>query len=302
MESLKEAYEALGLPENATKEELEKRYYLLTRKARAERMREHSEPSTGETIDLELINRAYRFIHEYEEQQASKQFIEQNYGKYKKMAETKRKWDHFIHYYKFHILGAIAVLLLIGYGIKSYIDHREEQQRLASLPPASLSVMFFGEYFYGDGFGSDTEPLGQDIVKLFPDWKRVVAGLTYVPSQMRSEQDMALIQKSMLVVMTDKSDLYILDKDNFTKLAKQGAFLPLDEVGGPAIRPLLKTGATLKEKEEEQDKEHVYGIDLTDSPLSELLGVTGKQFIAAIRNTAEHQANAETFIAHFAKS
>lgn len=308
MESLKQAYEVLGLSEDATKEELEHRYYLLMRRLRAQKMREASEIPDGERLDEDAITRAYRFILDYEKEQESQAYIEQHYGKNKAKAERKLKREHFFQYYKFHILGAILVLALIGYGINSYIDHREEQRRLASLPPASLSVMFFGEYFYGEGFGSDTEPLAEDIVALFPDWQRVIAGLTYVPSEIRSEQDMALIQKSMITMIDDKSDLFILDRDNFSKLAKQEAFLPLEEAAGEAIRPLLDTDAAVAEtlepglnEEDEQPEEHVYGIDLSDTPIGETLGITGNEFIAAIRATAEHQQNAEAFIAYFAR-
>jgi hypothetical protein len=300
MEDLKQAYAALGLPETASKEELENRYYLLTRRARAQKMREGAEPPAEGLVDLDAVTEAYRFIRDYEERQAKAEYEQQVYGKYKKMAGKAQKWDHFFHYYKFHILIGIVVLALIGYGMKSYADHRAEQERLAKLPPADVSVMFFGNYLYGEGFGSDTEPLANDILKQFPDWKRVVANLTYVPSDMKSEQDMALLQKSMLVLMEDKSDLFIVDKANFDKLAAQGAFLPLDSLSGSSVQSLLQSGAARKAKTEDDPTEKVYGIDLSGTGLGKELGVNGSsEFIAAVRTKAQKPDNAVKFIEHY---
>ncbi|MCC3375506.1 J domain-containing protein [Cohnella sp. REN36] len=292
-EELKQAYAVLGLSENADREQLENRYYLLVRRARAQKMREGGDQSGAERVDEEAISRAYRFIKDYEESKAKAEFTEQNYGKYKKMAGRAQKWDHFLHYYKFHIIGAIILLIAIGYGIKSYVDHRHEQAELAKLPPANLAVMFYGNYFYGDGLSPDTKPLAEDILKEFPDWQRVLAELTYVPSDTKSEQDIALLQKSMLVLMTDKSDLYIMDKANFAKLATQGALQPLDDKSG--IEPAL----AMKAKTEEDTSERVYGVDLSGTKMAEELGLHGTEFVAGIRVSAKHPDEAMTYIQHY---
>ena len=42
----------------------------------------------------------------------------------------------------------------------------------------------------------------------FPDWKRVQGFFTYVPADIKSEQDSALIQKSMIDLMMNKADVY----------------------------------------------------------------------------------------------
>jgi len=301
MEDLKQAYAALGLPETATKEELEHRYYLLVRRARAQKMREASEPlDPEEVVDIDAVTEAYRFIRDYEENKAKEEFNQQAYGKFKGMADKAQRWDHFFHYYKFHILIGIILLALIGYGIKSYADHRAEQERLAKLPPPDVTVMFYGSFFYGEGFGSDTEPLAEDIRKQIPDWKRVIANLTYIPTEMKSEQDMALIQKGMIVMIDDKSDLFIVDKTNFNKLAPQEAFLPLDSSSDPAVQELLKSGAVLKAKTDEDPAERPYGIDLSGTALAKSLGVNGTDgYIAAIRTHAKNVGNAAKLVQHF---
>jgi hypothetical protein len=295
MEDLKQAYAALGLPENASKEEVEKRYFLLVRRARAERMREGGQPAQGGT-DLEAITQAYRLIVGQEEAQARREYQEKMYGKYKKMAGPAEKIDHFFRYYKFHVLGAIVLILCIIFGIKGYMDHKARQAELAKLPPPAVTVTFFGEFWTRDGSGELPEDA---LLPLFPEWKRVVSTLTYVPKETRSEQDIALLQKSLLVLMTEKPDLYIMDRVNFDKLVKQGLFLPLD---GPEAQKLLKAvppDAQLKGRSEKDTADHVYGIDVTNRPLVSKLPVTGKEYIAVIRATTEKEPNALHFIERF---
>ncbi|THF74848.1 J domain-containing protein [Cohnella fermenti] len=309
MEDLKQAYEVLGLPETATKEELENRYFLLTRRARAQKMREGGEHAAGEAVDLDKVSEAYRYIRDYEENQAKAEFTAKEYGKFKGMAGKAQKWDHIFHYYKVHMLIGLIVLALIGYGIKAFVDHREEQARLAKLPPIDLSVMFYGEFFYGDSFGTDTEPLGEEIVKRFPDWQRVQAELTYVPLEVKSEQDMALIQKGMIVLIDNKTDLFILDKGNFEKLANQEFFLPLDQYEGADAGELPQDGDSRaivyqpvdSEGQPDPDMEEaVYAIDLSGTKLGEELGVSGTgEYYAAVKASAARPEAAVEFILHY---
>ncbi|MDG0808369.1 J domain-containing protein [Cohnella rhizosphaerae] len=290
---LKQAYAELGLPEDAHREALDNRYYVLMRRARTQKMREHGEAPAGERVDEDKVNAAYRFIKDFEEAQAKDAYARETYGSDPKKAARAVKRAHFFHYYKLHILGAIVLLIAIGYGIKSYVDHRHEQAELAKLPPVDVSVMFFGNYLYGDGINPDMTNVEADILKQFPDWKRVVAGLTYVPAETRSEQDMALLQKSMLVLMTDKSDLYIMDKINFEKLAPQEGLLPLDGDGFP-------DGVQVKSKTDEDTAERVYGVDLSGSSLLKALGIQGtSEFIAGIRGNAKHPEQAKAMIRHY---
>lgn len=295
---LKQAYAELGLPEDADREALDNRYYVLMRRARTQKMRENGETPAGERVDEDKVNAAYRFIKEFEEEQAKAAYARETYGDDPKKAARAVKRAHFFHYYKFHILGVIVLLIALGYGIKSYVDRQHELAELAKLPPVDVSVMFFGNYLYGDGLNPDTAQLNEDILKQFPDWKRVVTEITYVPAETRSEQDMALLQKSMLVLMTDKSDVYIMDKINFDKLAPQEGLLPLDDDGIPAANQIKAKPQDVKSGEAQS--EHVYGVDLSGSPLLKELGVVGSdQFIAGIRANAKHPEQARAFILHY---
>ncbi|MBM7569254.1 J domain-containing protein [Paenibacillus sacheonensis] len=298
MDELKKAYELLGLPEGAAKEDVEKRYFLLIRRERSSRQREGSEQPNDQTLSLEEINKAYKLILEHDEKKTLEQFNSAAYGKYKGMAGSAQKFDHFFSYYKFHVLGAIALVLIIIFGTKAYVDHRHKLAELAKLPPIDVSVSFYGEYFSQDGSYpvSDLKPLEAKFLSQFPDWQRVEAFFTYVPSELKSEQDSALIQKSMIDLMMNKADVYILDKLNFEKLAQNGSLLPLDGDNAAKLGENHKPEQDLKASTEDVPEQHVYGVDISGSPLVKELPVIGKEYIAGIRVNAKRPDNAFIFI------
>ncbi|CAM3634502.1 hypothetical protein COLU111180_00320 [Cohnella lubricantis] len=299
MEDLKQAYAALGLPETASKDEVEKRYFLLTRRARAQKMREQADLASEELVDIDAVTAAYRFIRDYEEQQAKAEYEKKHYGKYKGMADKAKKWDHFFHYYKIHIIVGIIVLIAIGFGVKSYMDHRAEQERLAKLPPPDLRIMFYGNYYYQGSFSVDTEQMGAQALEQFPEWQRIISNLIYVPAEVRSEQDMAFIQKSIVSLLDDKSDLFILDRANFDKLVNEDLFAPLETLPGDSAA-LASSDAAVKTSTIDDPAERAYGIDLSDTPLADDMDLEGStEYIAAIRADTEHTDNAVAFIEHY---
>ncbi|MFC5653499.1 J domain-containing protein [Paenibacillus solisilvae] len=285
MEDLKQAYELLGLEEGAAREDVEKRYFLLIRRARSSKQRVESDAEadlSSSAPNLEDVNHAYKLILAAEDQKTQEAFNETAYGKYKKMAGSAEKVDHFFSYYKFHLLGAIAVILILVFGIKAYVDHRHEQAELAKLPPADVTVSFFGDYISDQGSypsSDDIEPMQNKLLAQFPEWKRVVVFMTYVPSEMKSQQDSALLQKSMLDLITNKPDIYILDKVNFMKLAMDGGLLPLDD----KLQALDKNKLMKTATKDNPSEEHVYGYDITASPLFKDLPIHGKEYIAGVR-------------------
>ncbi|RXZ82694.1 J domain-containing protein [Paenibacillaceae bacterium] len=299
MEDLKQAYKLLGLSENASKEEVEKKYLMLLRQSKSQERQ--GTGTTGESSGFDKVNRAYKLILNHENETAVAEINKQQYGKYKNMAGFAQKVDHFFAYYKVHVLVSILIIAGIIYGINTYMNHKAEQAELAKLPPIDLTVMFYGEYFLPDG-GSDTKPLQEALLTVFPEWQRTVVHLAYVPEEMRSEHDMAMIQKSMLTLMTDKSDVYIMDKVNFEKLSGQGGLLrPLDEDAAAALKPLLSEDKLVRAQTKDDTQPLIYGIDISSSKFASQLPLAhnNKKLIAGIRIDAKDQDKALLFIERF---
>ena len=283
---LKTAYERLGLPEDATREMVEKRYDMLLRQERR-RIR----AGDGESPEFAEITRAYRFILEQEEKQAVSELTEQQYGKYKQFAGLAEKIDHFISYYKWHTLGAILLVALIVYGINAYIDHKEEQARLAALPPIDIEGMMLGQFFVPDG-SADTENIEAAMLGHFPDWKRVELEMLTFSLEARTELDIAMLQKATVLLATERPDIYILDGETYPWLARTGILMELDEPAAGRFASLLPEGAAVKASGGEDYGEHIYGIDLADSPLIGELPLLKDRFIVGIRRDSERIDNA----------
>ncbi|PZD95430.1 J domain-containing protein [Paenibacillus sambharensis] len=287
MNDLKEAYERLGLPDTATKEEVEKRYTLLLRQSRASQTQQDDAAGGG----FSEVTKAYRTILEAENRKAVEDINQQQYGKYKRFAGTAEKVDHFFSYYKFHVIGAIAVIAIIIYGVNTYMDNKAEQERLASLPPAALTASLFGEFYMEDG-SQQTEPLNEALLAQFPEWERVETSILNFSMDARSEMDIAMQQKAVIQLATEDPDVYIMDRSIFDWMVRNDILASLDEYASGAWSELLPEGAALKAATQDNPTEHVYGIALGSSPMTKQLPLHMKEFIVGIRIDAGNKDNA----------
>jgi len=256
-EELKKAYGVLGLPEDATREQVENRYFLLMKRAKAGQSRAEGE----ESLDLTEINRAYNLVLGIESEKSS-------------TMEKQTKAGHFFYYYKIHLIVGLIVLLIAGYMVKEGIDKRREA---ANTPPANLSVSVFGNFYF-----ADADLLQQNMLKLVPEWKRIKTTIVYNPPEIQSQQDMALQQKSVLMLMTEKDDVYVTDEKNFASLAMQGAFVDLKQFAAATGLQLpedkLRTART-----EEDTADVAYGIEVTGNPVFSGIELSGEKQIIGIR-------------------
>lgn len=282
-DNLKQAYEKLGLTENASRLEVEKAFDILLRKSRS-RPQDGSQTG-GESTEYEQQFKAYKLIIAAEEQRKIAEMSRERYGKWGKFAGTAERIDDFFRLYKTYvIIGLVAVIALV-FGLNAYLDHREEQKRLAALPPIDLSILMVGG-FMADESNGGTAALEQAMTAQFPDFKRLALEMVYLPPQGESgmgSADMAYQQKALAVIATTSPDIYITDKSSFQWLGGGGAFLNLDEEAAGVLKPLLTDGTAVKAKSDEDAAEHVYGIDVTDSLLVSELPLTKQEMIISLR-------------------
>ncbi|MFC4600150.1 hypothetical protein [Cohnella hongkongensis] len=264
-EQLQKAYELLGLPEDATREQVENRYFILLKRARAEKNRSGDDEESQETLQLSEINQAYNLIIGIESEKIG-------------TVEKPSKIGHFFYYYKVHVIIGLLVVLFAGYMIKEGVDKRREA---ANTPPANLSVSVFGNFYF-----ADTELLEQNLLKLVPEWQRIKTSLVYNPPEIQSQQDMALQQKSVLMLITEKDEVYVTDEKNFESLASQGVFVKLDEFAA-ATGLTIPEDRILSARTEDDTMDYAYGIDLTGHSVFEGLEMSGERQIVGIRAAAE---------------
>ncbi|OXS56220.1 hypothetical protein B1A99_20855 [Cohnella sp. CIP 111063] len=273
-EQMKKAYELLGLPEDATREQVENRYFILLKRARAEKTRSEAGEDDGETLKLAEINQAYNLIIGIESEKSV-------------TVEKQTKVGHFFYYYKVHVIIGLLIVLVGGYMIKEGIDKRREA---ANTPPANLSVSVFGNFYF-----ADAELLEQNLLKLVPEWQRIKTSLVYNPPEIQSQQDMALQQKSVLMLITEKDEVYVTDEKNFESLAMQGLFVKLDEF---AAKTGLKIPDNLirQSRTEDDTSDYAYGIDLTGHRVFDGIEMTQERQIIGIRAPEERWDDVATLL------
>lgn len=261
-EELKQAYAALGLPENATREQVEKRYFILLKRSRSGKDVPESAVVGGEGVpSISEINKAYNTVLGIETAKLTD-------------IPKQGKVAHFFFYYRTHVIVSVIVLIFAGFMIKEAVDKRIAESKL---PPIDLEVSVFGNYYF-----ADPDLLSANMLKLVPEWQRIETTVTYVPTEIRSEQDMALQQKSVLHLVTENPNLYILDELNFHSLAAQGALRKLEEL--PDWAALAVPGSkTVKSRSQDDTEEHLYGIDITGNPVFEGVEMSDERQIIALR-------------------
>ncbi len=281
---IKQAYSKLGVSEQATREEIETQYEMWMRKYKAQQ-RQSTTPQ--ENLDFDTINKAYRFIQTHYLQQ------EQQQHPTKQMSPLREKADHFIHYYKFHVAAAIAIIIFLSFLVSSVVENRREAAELAKLPPADLEMMVFGVF----AMPEDLSQVEQNVLQLFPDWQRVALEFVYSPVELRNEADIAYQQKSVIMLMESHPDLFLLDEANFDRLVSQGLFMPLSSIETDMETKVSK--AQLKFGQVKDDPEtHLYGIDVTHSPFINRLDIMpeDRKKILAVRTDADHPEQALHYI------
>ena len=298
MEELKKAYELLGLPEFAEKDEVEKRYTMLMRQSRA-RAKQRIDSMEEESAFAE-VTRAYKAILDYEEKKDIEAFNEQEYGKYRGMADKAQKLDHFWRYYKYHTLGVIVAIGLIIYGISSFVDHLEEKKRIANLPPAALEISFMGNYYMRQDI-KDEDALETALLPTFPEWERYIASLSTIPQDDMNKY--AYLQKAVIMLATEHPDVYIADKETFLWIGIQGMFDPLDEIiASGELQGLVPEGRKIKYSTEDVPEERVYGIELAGTQLTKDLPLYEQELVIGIRVDSKRKENALHFIKKYLNS
>lgn len=285
---LKQVYITLGLPDTASKEEIENRYFLLLKKQRSLQNRTGSTRETN-GMDSEAVNKAFRQIMQHHKEQASLEYEEKNYSQFYKKWNLE-KIDYFWDYYKIHVIVGIVLLVFIIAGIHTFIEKKAEREALEKLPPPDLTLMFYGDFYTENEEGMDRKLLDQ-----VPGWERVVLKFTPFPQEATNQMDIALQQKAILSLMTEKPDMYIVDRANFESLSRQNAFLNLNEWLGP-VSSRLDTKVIQRFQGNDDIQPEPYGVDVGGSTLFDELQILGKEIIVALRYDGHNIEAARQFV------
>jgi len=285
MEEIKKAYEILGLSEDATLDDVEKQYSIWVRREK-NRNRLGEKVGEAESIDFAAINAAYRLIRQKLDEQSNSEALTAT----NKRPRWVEKTEHFWEYYKLHTIGAIILIVIIGSIVQGVIQNQREKAIEASLPPIDVTITLFGEFrmFAQD---PDLSPMEQQIYSLMPEWQRVKLDYVYAPLEARDQFDIAMQQRSMIVLATERPDIYVVDDRNFARLARQGAFLPLTSLA-EEWKNLVGEEKLYYASVEGVSQSALLGLDITSSPIVQALQITDEPKIMVIRADAQNHLKA----------
>jgi PHD/YefM family antitoxin component YafN of YafNO toxin-antitoxin module len=288
---LKQAYSIMGLPDDAPMDDVDKRYALLLKKQHSQQARTSEDSTHPEVaaVDYEQINQAYRQLLQHHKEKASLAFEQEYYS------AAHRKWkldklDHFWQYNKFRIISAVIILAVIFYGINTFMDKRAERIALSKLPPADIEIMFYGDYYT-----EDIPKLEKALLEQMPEWKRVIITVTQVPSDPSNPYAISLQQKAVIMLMTQKPDIYVMDKSTFEILSVQQALLEgKDWLGSIEARLTDKQKVFGQSKEDSEPK--LYGVDVSRNTVFESKGLHSVDQIIGMRFDSTKQQAAQQLV------
>lgn len=135
-EKLKKAYERVGLSENVSREEINKRFDLLLKRRR-------SKASDDERSAPEEDFQAFKFILDSLDEQEIQEAEQQRLAKYGKLSGFASKWERFMRLYKTHVIVSIIIVIVLAVGGNALYNNWQHKKYLASLPPVDAEIMLW---------------------------------------------------------------------------------------------------------------------------------------------------------------
>lgn len=287
-EKMKQTYEYLSLPEDITREELDRRFNLLLKRQRSN--------SADSSYEEEF--QAYKFILDELDQQEIMEAEDQRMKKWGRQANVARRVENFFRLYKIHTVISIIVLIALIFGGNALYKYNQEQKYLASLPPVDAKIMFVGNFALQDPQGK-YDDLNNEIVKQFPEWKRVETTVINLPSTGNSVEtlDMTLMQRAVVELAANKPDMIIMDEATLSWIGQQEGLQDLKSIISEG--QLASDDIRLKRiKNQESGQEIVAGIDITDTALASSLPIQSLTMIAGVVAVDDVKEKAMAFILH----
>jgi hypothetical protein len=281
---LKEAYEILELPEDSTKEELEKRFDVFVRRNRGKTSEEEISAS-------ENMIKAYNIIKDAKRQGEIDRYNDAKFGTNIRKKERAEKRELFWLHHRWKVVAIVAGIGLLAMITNIVINNIKE----ANLPKPALEIMMYGDYY-----GGKDEDLQKAILTKYPDWKRVKAIINYLPGASNGSMDPAFMQKSVVVLATERPEVYILDKTTYKTMLAQNALVNMD-AWKTDLNANYSPNQLLTGKQETDTEDHVYGLDITDDPIWKALGLASNDKIAVLSMKKGNEENAKRFIVNFLK-
>lgn len=312
----KEARKILGVSKETSRNDIERRFSILLKKQRLvketpavdeEGVAEVTQEAgltqetgvTQEEYSFEQVTQAYNILMGYElpvkEEAPSKAA-----PLFKKAGIDEKKARNFFYYYKYHILAVIIAIVSMVFIVRGCVNRVD----------TDFTTAFIGKISY-----SETEKLKEATKVNIPEIKEPGFDGAFISEDDHGEQQYAMVMKATVLFAAGDVDVFILDKANFERYAKSGAFLSLDDIAPKLGVDMEKNKEYIVKIEESEDisgdkskdtsedsvvsepvEEHLYGIDISQSAALKESGIIGKEMIAALYVGGKQQEKAIKYL------
>lgn len=266
----KKALEMMGLNPDVTKDEVSRRYGVLTRK-----FKNIEKDENGYTI--EDMTRAYHLLMgitfvDKKEEERQKALREHPPLIARILKKDPVKVENFFHYYRIHMILSLVIIVFLVFTIRSCINR---------VPPD------FNLVFLGNIYSNDQTAVEAKIKELMPE---LTAPSVQFMNSMESdaEYQYAMQMKLMAMLAANDIDVMIMDESSFNTIASQGVLMPLDDMRETLGFPeenYIKAQEIIESGEDgktEMGPVKYYGVDITEQSFIKESNLIGKKMIAAI--------------------
>jgi len=278
------ALEIMELNPDATKDDVSKRYGILTRKFKTMEKDER-----GYTI--EDVTQAYNLLmgityidkNEEERQRA----LRENPPLLARLLKVDPiKLENFFHYYKIHMIVSVLVIVVLFFSIRSCINH---------VNPDFVVVC------YGKVYCQDQTQVENNVKERLPG--TVAPSVQFLSSMSEDPQyEYATQMKFVAMIAAKDVDIVIMDRENFEMHLTQGMFLPLDDLVGGFDFPeeSYVSGKEIIEQSEAGDvvegPSYIYGIDISGNEFIKGNNIYADSAVIGIVQNTERMDRALEFI------
>ncbi|WP_010277062.1 hypothetical protein [Paenibacillus senegalensis] len=253
-------------------QDIERRYELLSRRV-------HLKLLQGTLTDLEevefrQVDRHYKEWLQQERTRKLAEYREHRYGRFGSFAGIAEQIDEFLFYYKFHVifLGLFVVFLLAA--IQSYNHFQHMKLEAAAQPNPDVTVTLVGD-FSDLELEPEAEAIRAELAAYLPDsWQLGFRSIS-IPLDPADEYESAIAKRGALALLSQHSDVYLVDSHHFSKLLQLGYVQELQPWDN-------------------------YGVNLIKGPLGQIVSYPAEEpLIAAMSISAKKPEKALEFIQAF---
>ena len=200
----------------------------------------------------------------------------------------KQRFSYFWDYYRYHVIGAFLILVLMGTVI----------QEVANQSTILLNVVI-SEMINERTDVTELEQQLTQLVKSEAEENETIRIYTYPFNNIESSSSdltQVYLEKFVAQVAISELDVFILEENDFSYFYEQGLFKPLDELL-QEVEGMDSSDYLLA------DEDHVYAIRLDGNKLLEDKGIeTKNKVVTVLSNSLRQEESADLILALLNKS